>query len=90
MTFTVSCTFFLLKNISGQGELETSQVAWWLRLCAPNAGSTGSISDWGTKSLHAWNSQKKQKQNTHAHIQYTGKISPCNFIKNFHIPFKAL
>ena len=61
MTFTVSCTFFLLKNTSGQGELETSQVAWWLRLCAPNAGSTGSISDWGTKSLHAWNSQKKPK-----------------------------
>ena len=32
----------------------TSLVAQWLRLCAPNAGSLGSISDQGTRShMHA-------------------------------------
>ena len=35
----------------------------WLRPHAPNAGSLGSIPDWGTKIPHVmWRGQKKKKQ----------------------------
>ena len=35
----------------------------WLRLCTSNAGSAGSIPDWGTKIPHAaWQGCKQIKQ----------------------------
>ena len=41
----------------------TLLVVQWLRLHASNAGSTGSISGWGTEIPHAaWLSQKKKKK----------------------------
>ena len=40
----------------------TSQAVQWLRLCAPNAGSTGSIPCRGNKILHATQAWPKEKK----------------------------
>ena len=41
-------------------DLRTSLVVQQLGVCAPSAGGTGSIPDWGTKILHAmWCGQKQ-------------------------------
>ena len=40
-------------------DLRTSLVVRWLRLCASNAGGTGLIPDWGTKTPRAaWPKEK--------------------------------
>ena len=51
-----------LYSQSKEEHLGTSLVVQWIRLCAPNAGDTGSIPDWWTKILQATrHSQKKKK-----------------------------
>ena len=40
----------------------TSLVVQWLRLCDPNAGSTGSIPGWGSKILHVLQCGQKKKK----------------------------
>ena len=41
-----------------------SLVVQWLRLCASNAGSAGSIPGWGTKIQHAVHCGQKIIKNT--------------------------
>ena len=46
----------------------------WLRLCAFNAGSTGSIPGWGTKIPYtAWGSQKTQNRDTWDFLDNAGQ-----------------
>ena len=49
----------LLIENSGCG---TSLVVPWLRLCAPNAGSVGSVPASGTKISHAMRPKKEKKK----------------------------
>ena len=49
----------LLIENSGCG---TSLVVLWLRLCAPNAGSVGSVPASGTKISHAMRPKKEKKK----------------------------
>ena len=52
----------LCSIVNQDGNIRTSLVVQWLRLCAPNAGGTGSTPGQGTKILHASRpSQKKKK-----------------------------
>ena len=58
----------------------------WLRLCVPNAGSTGSIPDSGTKLLYADQCDLKQQQQQENHTQKERTErnrnygSPCLFL----------
>ena len=46
----------------------------WLRLCAFNAGSTGSIPGWGTKIPYtAWSSQNTQNRETWDFLDNVGQ-----------------
>ena len=51
----------LLIENSGCG---TSLVVLWLRLCAPNEGSMGSVPASGTKISHAMRPKKEKKKKT--------------------------
>ena len=56
-----------------------SLVTQGLRLCAPNAGGTGSISGWGTKISQAmWPNQKKKEASALdcAEVSFPGHPSP--------------
>ena len=65
-------TFIILEIRSEKFEMDvewskrnassrTSLVVQWLKLHAFNAGSTGSIPDWGTKIPHAMRQKEKEK-----------------------------
>ena len=50
------------KKDSKFPSLWTSLAVQWLRLCASNAGGTGSIPDWGTKIPRASKRGQKKKK----------------------------
>ena len=64
----------------------TSLVVQWLRFCASNARSAGSIPGWGTKIPHAvQHGQKKKKKSNYTPVKNVKKKKKKNITqwKNF-------
>ena len=58
----IACLLKIIRTCHKKSCLGTSLVFWWVRLCTPNGGGTGSIPDQGTNISHAvWHGKEKKK-----------------------------